>query len=65
METLVSEESSEEESDFLKQLLFEFVPGRLKSLVTGPNVTEAKQLFALLVLTGTVGIGYLYGLAKW
>jgi glycosyltransferase involved in cell wall biosynthesis len=65
METLVSEESSEEESDFLKQLLFEFVPSRVRSLVAGPNVTEAKQLLALFVLTGTVGVGYLYGLAKW
>ena len=65
METLVSEKSSEEESDFLKVLLFEFIPGRVKSLVFGPNVPEAKQLFALFVLTGTVGLGYLYGLVKW
>ena len=65
METLVSEESSEEESDFLKKLLFAFVPSRVKSLVADPDTTEAKQLFTLFVLTGTVGIGYLYGLAKW
>jgi glycosyltransferase involved in cell wall biosynthesis len=65
METLVSDESSEEESDFLKKLLFTFVPSRVKSLVENPDETEAKQLFTLFVLTGTVGIGYLYGLAKW
>ena len=65
METLVSEESSEEESDFLKALFFEFIPGRVKSLVFGPNLPKAKQLFALFVLTGTVGLGYLYGLVKW
>jgi glycosyltransferase involved in cell wall biosynthesis len=65
METLVSEESSEEESEFLEQLLFEFVPDRLKSLLTGPTVTKATQLVTLLALTGTVGIGYLYGLVKW
>lgn len=65
METLVSDESSEEESDFLKKLLFTFVPSRVKSLVVNPDITEAKQLFTLCVLTGTVGIGYLYGLAKW
>lgn len=65
METLVSEESSEEESDFLKELVFEFVPSRVRSLITEPNVTETKQLLALFVLTGTVGVGYLYGLVKW
>jgi len=65
METLVSEDSSEEESEFLGKLLSEFVPSRLKSLATGPTVTEAKQLVALFVLTGLVGIGYLYGLVKW
>ena len=65
MESLVSEESSAEESEFLRQLLTEFVPQRVKSLVDGPSLTKAKQLVALLGLTGTVGVGYLYGLAKW
>lgn len=65
METLVSEKSSAEESDFLKQLVFEFIPSRVKSLVTGPSVPKATQLLALFILTGTVGIGYLYGLIKW
>jgi glycosyltransferase involved in cell wall biosynthesis len=65
METLVSEESSEEESDFLKQLVFEFVPSRLKGLLTDPSVPKAKQLVTLFVLTATVGVGYLYGLLKW
>ena len=65
METLVSEESSEEESDFLKQLVFEFVPSRLKGLLTDPSGTKAKQLVTLFVLTATVGVGYLYGLVKW
>ncbi|MUV85099.1 glycosyltransferase [Natronomonas sp. CBA1123] len=65
METLVSEESSEEESDFLKQLVFEFVPSRLKGLLTDPSGTKAKQLVTLFLLTATVGVGYLYGLLKW
>lgn len=65
METLVSEESSAEESDFLMQLLFEFVPSRVRSLLLGPTITKAKQLLTLFVLTATVGIGYLYGLVKW
>jgi len=65
METLVSEESSEEESDFLRKLFFEFVPSRIRSLPSDPTAPAAKQLFALFVLTGTVGVGYLYGLVKW
>ncbi|MCY4732626.1 glycosyltransferase [Natronomonas gomsonensis] len=65
METLVSEESSEEESDFLKQLLVEFIPSRLKGLLTDPSVPKAKQLVTLFLLTATVGVGYLYGLLKW
>jgi glycosyltransferase involved in cell wall biosynthesis len=65
METLVSEDSSAEESAFLKQLVFEFVPSRLKGLFTGPSVPKAKQLVTLFVLTATVGVGYLYGLWKW
>jgi glycosyltransferase involved in cell wall biosynthesis len=65
METLVSEESSEEESDFLKQLVFEFAPSRLKGLLTDPSVPKAKQFVTLFVLTATVGVGYLYGLLKW
>jgi glycosyltransferase involved in cell wall biosynthesis len=65
METILTEEASAEESAFLKQLLFEFVPSRIKSLVTDPSATKATQLVTLVLLTGTVGIGYLYGLFKW
>lgn len=65
METLVSEDSSAEESAFLKQLVFEFVPSRLKGLLTGPNFPKVKQFVTLFVLTATVGVGYLYGLWKW
>jgi glycosyltransferase involved in cell wall biosynthesis len=65
METLVSEESSQEESEFLEQLLTEFVPSRVTSLVADPDTTKAAQLVTLFVLTGTIGAGYLYGLLKW
>ncbi len=65
MESLVSEDSSAEESEFLAQLLTEFVPQRVKSLVTSPDTTKAAQLVTLFVLTGTIGAGYLYGLLKW
>ena len=65
METLVSEESSQEESEFLKRLLTEFVPSRVKALAGDPDATKAAQLLSLFVLTGTIGTGYLYGLLKW
>ena len=65
METLVSADSSAEESDFLRTLLLEFVPSRAKQLLTGPSVPRFKQLVTLFVLTGTVGVGYLYGVVKW
>jgi len=65
METLVSEESSREESEFLEQLLTESVPSRVKALVDDPDATKAAQLLSLFVLTGTIGTGYLYGLLKW
>ena len=65
METIVSEDASAEESAFLKQLLFEFVPSRVKSLAADPSTTKATQLLTLFLLTGLVGTGYLYGLIKW
>jgi glycosyltransferase involved in cell wall biosynthesis len=65
METLVDDESGGEESAYLRQLLVEFIPARVKSLVIGPNSTEAKQLLMLFVLTGVVGLGYVYGLLRW
>ena len=64
METLVGE-SADEESAYLGQLLGTFLPARLRGLVSAPSVTAVLQLLFLLVLTGTVGLGYLYGLLKW
>ncbi|WP_436910723.1 glucosyl-dolichyl phosphate glucuronosyltransferase [Halosimplex marinum] len=57
--------SAEEESDFLGKILGEFVPGRLRDLIRDPDATAAKQLAWLLLLTGVVGLGYLYGIVKW
>jgi len=57
--------STDTESDFLGDILFRFLPDRLVGLVTGPSVTKAKQLVWLLLLTGVVGLGYLYGVIKW
>ena len=65
METIVAEDATEEESAFLKQLLFRFVPARVHTLAASPTLTKASQLVALGILTATVGAGYLYGLLKW
>jgi len=64
MEQFVSG-AGEEESAFLGRLLGDFLPERAWSLATDPDVTRAKQLVWLLLLTGTVGVGYLYGIYKW
>lgn len=60
LETLV-EHSTADEGEFLRQLLIKFVPGRVVELVRSPSLVRAKQLGMLLLLTGLVGIGYLYG----
>jgi GT2 family glycosyltransferase len=60
MEDLVNE-SGGVERDFLGQLLGEFVPARVRWLVGSPSIERAGQLVMLLALTGTVGLGYLYG----
>jgi glycosyltransferase involved in cell wall biosynthesis len=65
MEQIVSEDASVEESAFLKRLVFSFVPSRCWSLLTTPSVPKLLQLITLFVLTGTVGAGYLYGIATW
>ncbi|MFB6227606.1 MAG: glucosyl-dolichyl phosphate glucuronosyltransferase [Halobacteriales archaeon] len=64
METLAPD-SGGEESDFLRKLLLEFVPGRLWRLVGNPSASGVLQLIALVAFTGTVGVGYLYGAIKW
>ncbi|WP_435194278.1 glucosyl-dolichyl phosphate glucuronosyltransferase [Natronomonas sp. EA1] len=57
--------SGGEEGDFLGKLLFSFVPERLAGLVRSPSLARAEQLVFLLLLTGLVGLGYLYGVVKW
>lgn len=61
MELLLDEEDNGKET-YLKQLLFSFVPQRIRSLIAKPSVPKLLQLIMLFVFTGTVGIGYLYGL---
>jgi hypothetical protein len=66
MEVLVPETgSTEAESDFLGALLFDSVPERIRGLLRGPSLEKAVQLVMLGVFTAAVGLGYLYGVAKW
>jgi len=58
-------ESSGEEWSFLGRLLGEYVPTRLRGLVSDPEAAKAKQLVWLFLLTGAVGFGYLYGIYEW
>jgi len=64
MEVFVPE-STGEESDFLGRLLLSFVPRRVGSLVRSPSLAGLAQLLFLFVLTGAVGLGYLYGAYVW
>ena len=65
LEVLVPETDTGEESAFLASLLTEFMPQRMRGLVQAPSVPKISQLGWLLLLTGLVGVGYLYGLTKW
>ncbi len=52
------------ESTFLKQLLVRFIPSRVKSLVRRPSFAKLKQLVAIGVFTGAVGLGFVYGMLR-
>ena len=67
METLLPDTEDElgEETAFLGRLLTEFLPKRCKRLVTNPSIVDLQKLVMLGVLTGTVGVGYLYGMTEW
>jgi len=52
--------STDRESQFLSQLLTEFVPERVRGLVSRPSVPKLLQLAMIAVLTGAVGAGYGY-----
>jgi len=66
MEVLISETNSTDvESDFLRMLLFESAPNRVRDLFKNPTVSKIEQLCMLFVFTLVVGFGYLYGILKW
>lgn len=65
LETLLPDAGTEEESAFLRQLVFGSVPSRVRNLVTSPSLTGVSQLVWLALLTGLVGFGYLYGIITY
>ena len=65
MEVLLPEASGDEESEFLRQLLLESVPGRLKRLVLRGSFVHLQRLLFLGLFTVAVGIGYLYGVTRY
>jgi len=52
------------ESAFLKDLFVRALPSRAKRTVVERSTEPAKEALAILVFTGAVGLGYLYGLTK-
>jgi hypothetical protein len=62
---LVPEAENGEESDFLQFLLTDSIPERLRGFFSSPSITPLSQLVWLVLLTGLVGFGYLYGIVKW
>jgi len=64
MEHFVPESAGEEDA-FLSDLLTEFVPRRLRSLVRRPSTAKLSQLLFLGLSTASVGVGYCYGATKW
>lgn len=64
LEKLVPE-SSNEESDQLNRLLFDYIPHRIRSLLVSPDKVKATQLAMLFVLLAAIGTGYLYGILRW
>ena len=64
MEELVPGSSSAE-SEFLGDLLRDFLPNRVASIFKSPSVSAVAQLLMLVLLTGTVGLGYAYGIWAW
>jgi len=58
-------DSGQEETAFLSNLFFKYIPGRTRNVVLKLSATEAMKLLMLFVFTAFVGMGYLYGLLKW
>lgn len=68
MEVLVPESTTPataEETEFLGRLFRRYIPERFVKLVRAPSTAALSQFVMLFVLTGAVGMGYLYGALAW
>ncbi|QSW99648.1 glucosyl-dolichyl phosphate glucuronosyltransferase [Haloterrigena alkaliphila] len=61
---LLLPEASGDKNEYLKDLVFGFVPERLSDLVRRPSSAKAKQFVTICIFTAAVGFGYLYGLLE-
>jgi len=52
------------ESAYLKDLFIQYLPARAWEAIICPSLSQLKQIVAILVFTGAVGLGYLYGLTR-
>ncbi|PHQ39382.1 glycosyl transferase family A [Halorubrum persicum] len=59
IETLDVEGPNDPEQAFLRHLLFIAIPSRIRSFVRTAEIKEIQQIVAILLLTATVGAGYL------
>jgi glycosyltransferase involved in cell wall biosynthesis len=59
---LLYPDAPDDKNDYLRWLVGERVPGRLKGLITKPSVAAVLQLLAIVVFTSAVGLGYLYAI---
>jgi len=53
-------DAPDDKNDYLRWLLSERVPGRLRGLVAAPSTPALAQLLAVVAFTAAVGAGYLY-----
>jgi glycosyltransferase involved in cell wall biosynthesis len=65
IDSLTPETSADAESAFLRYLLLEAAPRRLRGLVRRPSVTAVGQLILLFAIAVIVGLGYSYGFLKY
>ena len=65
LETLLPEATTDEESEFLRFLVVNAVPRRVSNIIRHRSKVEIEQLIWLILLTGLVGLGYVYGHVTW
>jgi glycosyltransferase involved in cell wall biosynthesis len=54
-----------DESTYLKNLFFKYLPSHAQRAISKRSIPELKQIVAILVFTGAVGLGYAYGFVRW